>query len=69
MDDDGRWWFESKRLKQFLITNCYQRVDTVRESGEFALRGGILDLFPQGQDVPIRLDFFGDELEQNQFCL
>lgn len=41
----------------------YQRVSTVRESGEYAVRGGILDLFPAGLDVPVRFDFFGDTLE------
>ena len=41
----------------------YLRTDTVRETGEFAVRGGILDVFPPGQAEPIRLDFFGDEIE------
>ncbi len=41
----------------------YGRAETVMEPGEFALRGGILDIFPPGRDEPLRLDFFGDELE------
>jgi transcription-repair coupling factor (superfamily II helicase) len=41
----------------------YERASTVREPGEYALRGGILDLFPAGLDLPVRLDFFGDSLE------
>jgi transcription-repair coupling factor (superfamily II helicase) len=41
----------------------YGRTDTVREPGEFAVRGGIIDVFPTGMDEPARLDFFGDELE------
>jgi len=34
----------------------------VREPGEYAVRGGILDLFPAGLDQPVRFDFFGDAL-------
>ncbi|WP_062229130.1 transcription-repair coupling factor [Aureimonas frigidaquae] len=41
----------------------FERVTTVREAGEFAVRGGILDLFAPGEDDPVRLDFFGDTLE------
>ena len=40
-----------------------RRTSTVRESGEYAVRGGILDLFPAGLEQPVRLDFFGDTLE------
>ena len=43
--------------------NGYQRVETVRDVGEYAVRGGIVDLFPAGQKQPLRLDFFGDTLE------
>src|SRR6185437_12259604 len=39
------------------------RTSTVREPGEYAVRGGILDLFPPGMDLPVRFDFFGDTLE------
>ena len=41
----------------------YQRVDTVAEHGEFAVRGSLLDLFPSGEPQALRLDFFGDEIE------
>jgi transcription-repair coupling factor (superfamily II helicase) len=51
------------RLISFLDRNGYSRTDTVREAGEFAVRGGILDLFPSGAPAPLRLDFFGDTLE------
>ena len=51
------------RLADFLVRNGYQRASTVREPGEFAIRGGIVDLFPPGPDRPIRLDLFGDTLE------
>ena len=51
------------RLTAFLVRNGYQRAGTVREPGEFAIRGGIVDLFPPGPDRPVRLDLFGDTLE------
>ncbi|MGQ0456353.1 MAG: transcription-repair coupling factor [Hyphomicrobium sp.] len=41
----------------------FQRAGTVMEPGEYAQRGGILDLFPPGRINPVRLDFFGDQLE------
>ena len=41
----------------------FERVATVREVGEYAVRGGILDLFVPGAEEPLRLDFFGDTLE------
>ena len=44
-------------------TNGYARASTVREVGDYATRGGILDLYPPGAPAPIRLDFFGDTLE------
>jgi transcription-repair coupling factor (superfamily II helicase) len=47
----------------WLTHNGYSRTATVREPGEFAVRGGILDLYPAGLDLPVRLDFFGDTLE------
>ncbi len=46
-----------------LATAGFQRVPTVREVGEFAVRGGILDIFAPGADEPVRLDFFGDTVE------
>ncbi len=48
---------------RWLDINGYTRTSTVRETGEFAVRGGIVDLFPPGMPAPIRLDFFGDTLE------
>jgi transcription-repair coupling factor (superfamily II helicase) len=46
-----------------LERNGFDRVATVREVGEFAVRGGILDVFVPGAEEPVRLDFFGDTLE------
>jgi transcription-repair coupling factor (superfamily II helicase) len=51
------------RLQGFFRNNGYIRTDTVREPGEYAVRGGIVDLYPAGAQQPIRLDFFGDTLE------
>ena len=50
-------------LADYLAGQAYLRTDTVRETGEFAVRGGILDVFPPGQTAPARLDFFGDDVE------
>jgi transcription-repair coupling factor (superfamily II helicase) len=50
-------------IVEWLELNGYARASTVREPGEYAVRGGILDLFPPGMDMPVRLDFFGDSLE------
>jgi transcription-repair coupling factor (superfamily II helicase) len=41
----------------------YARVDVVSAAGEFAVRGGILDVFPASADAPVRIEFFGDEIE------
>ena len=50
-------------LTKFLGENGYGRADTVMEPGEFAIRGGLVDLFPPGTTEPLRLDLFGDTLE------
>ncbi len=50
-------------LTSFLAQNGYARVGTVREPGEFAIRGGIIDLYPPGLGNPLRLDLFGDVIE------
>ena len=50
-------------LTRWLEINGFLRSSTVRETGEYAMRGGIVDLFAPGMPAPIRLDFFGDTLE------
>ena len=50
-------------LTKFLGENGYGRADTVMEPGEFAIRGGLIDLFPPGTPEPLRLDLFGDTVE------
>ncbi|SMF78754.1 transcription-repair coupling factor [Allosphingosinicella indica] len=51
------------KLAELLSANGYVRVETVQDSGEFAVRGGLVDLFPSGEEQALRLDFFGDEIE------
>jgi transcription-repair coupling factor (superfamily II helicase) len=48
---------------QWLELNGFNRSATAREPGDYAVRGGIVDLFAPGMDEPVRLDFFGDTLE------
>ncbi len=50
-------------VTQWLELNGFTRAGTVREPGDYAIRGGIVDLFAPGMDAPVRLDFFGDTLE------
>ena len=50
-------------LERYFAVNGYQRSSTVSERGEFAIRGGVIDVFPPGADEPVRLDLFGDTLE------
>ncbi len=52
-----------ERLSELLQSNGYFRVDTVAEAGEYAMRGGIVDLIPAGSETGLRLDFFGDDVE------
>ena len=51
------------KLAAMLTANGFVRTDTVFEAGEYAVRGGLLDLFPAGSADALRLDFFGDEIE------
>ena len=50
-------------LTEFLVINGYSRASQVMERGEFAVRGGLIDIFAPGTNEPIRMDFFGDELD------
>ena len=43
---------------------AYSRVDLVAKRGEYAVRGGIIDVFPPTATTPVRLEFFGDELDE-----
>ena len=50
-------------LERYFAVNGYQRASTVSERGEFAIRGGVIDVFPPTSEEPVRLDLFGDTLE------
>ncbi len=56
-----------ERIQAYLNINGYVRTSTVREPGEYSVRGGIVDIFPSGFVEPARLDFFGDELEKARY--
>ncbi|HZA32216.1 MAG TPA: transcription-repair coupling factor [Propionibacteriaceae bacterium] len=51
-------------LAQALVDAAYVRVDLVERRGEFAVRGGIVDVFPPTEEHPVRVDFFGDTVEE-----
>ena len=51
------------RLSEYLVRNGYSRAEQVMEPGEYAVRGGIVDLFPPGSEDPFRLDLFGEEVD------
>ncbi|HEY5071886.1 MAG TPA: transcription-repair coupling factor [Caulobacteraceae bacterium] len=50
-------------LERYFAVNGYHRASTVSERGDFAIRGGVIDIFPPGAHEPLRLDLFGDTLE------
>ncbi len=52
-----------QNLQKFLNQNGYSRSETVREAGEYAIRGGIIDLYPPGYAEPVRIDLFGSDVE------
>jgi transcription-repair coupling factor (superfamily II helicase) len=50
-------------LRNFLVRMGFSQAPTVAEPGDYAIRGGIIDVWPPGHDTPVRLDLFGDVLE------
>jgi transcription-repair coupling factor (superfamily II helicase) len=50
-------------LERYFAINGYHRASTVSERGEFAIRGGVIDVFPPASAEPVRLDLFGDTLD------
>ncbi|TLP64288.1 transcription-repair coupling factor [Parasedimentitalea maritima] len=50
-------------LRNFLVRMGFTQSPTVMEPGDYAIRGGIIDIFPPGQTGPVRLDLFGDVLD------
>jgi len=59
----GSRGIDLRALSAHLVDLAYTRVDMVGRRGEFAVRGGILDVFPPDAAHPVRVDFFGDEIE------
>ena len=55
--------FDQDALAEGLVGAAYIRVDLVERRGEFAVRGGIVDVFPPTEEHPVRIDFFGDTIE------
>ncbi len=51
-------------LVAWLVEGGYRRVESIESPGEVAVRGGIVDIAPPGGSSPVRLDFFGDEIER-----
>jgi transcription-repair coupling factor (superfamily II helicase) len=54
---------DEAKLKSQLVMAGYQHVSQVVSPGEYAVRGGLIDLFPMGSPVPYRVDLFGDEVD------
>jgi len=54
---------DRKAFDTFLAANGYSRAEQVMEPGEFAVRGGLIDLFPPGASEPVRIDLFGDDVD------
>ncbi len=59
--------YDLSGLAAQLVAAAYHRVDMVERRGEFAVRGGILDVFPPTSEHPLRIDFFGDEVEEIRY--
>ncbi len=55
--------FSLDTIADLLIDNDFERVDFVYEPGQFAIRGGIIDVFSYTNDFPYRIEFFGEEVE------
>lgn len=54
---------DEEGLRNFLVRMGFSQAPTVLEPGDYAIRGGIIDIFPPGESGPIRLDLFGDVLD------
>ncbi|UWQ26605.1 transcription-repair coupling factor [Leisingera aquaemixtae] len=54
---------DEEALRSFLVRMGFTQSPTVMEPGDYAIRGGIIDIFPPGESGPVRLDLFGDVLD------
>ncbi|MEY3723137.1 MAG: hypothetical protein RLZZ35_1007 [Actinomycetota bacterium] len=59
--------FNFEALLRELTLRAYSRVDLVERRGDFAVRGGIIDVFPPLAQHPVRIEFFGDEIEDMKY--
>ena len=55
--------YDINKMMKTLVKSGYEKVFTVSKTGEFSKRGSILDIFPLGYQNPIRIDFFGDDID------
>ena len=62
--DSGR---ELEEIVAALVAAGYARVELVEKRGDFAVRGGILDVFPPTEEHPLRVEFWGDEVEEIRY--
>lgn len=60
---DFKKTYQVGELAQTLLKAGYRRCMQVEGEGQFSLRGGILDIFPPGEHAPVRIEFFGDEID------
>ena len=60
-------FYDFDQVVQDLANAAYSRVDMVSRRGEFAVRGGIIDVFPPTEAHPFRIEFFGDEIEEIRY--
>ncbi|OWY18428.1 transcription-repair coupling factor [Thioclava sp. JM3] len=54
---------DEQALREFLVRMGFSQASTASEPGDYAIRGGIIDIFPPGEGGPVRLDLFGDVLD------
>ena len=59
--------FDLEQQKKRLVQAGYRLVDTVYDHGEFAVRGSIMDIYASGQESPVRIDLFDDEIDTLKF--
>ncbi len=52
-----------EKLGEWLVEHKYNRIDQVEQPGDFAIRGGIVDIYPSGEGYPIRIELFGEQIE------
>ncbi|MGW3230286.1 transcription-repair coupling factor [Kitasatospora sp. NPDC001095] len=59
--------YDLEEVARRLSAAAYARVELVEKRGEFAVRGGILDVFPPTEEHPLRVEFWGDEVEEVRY--